>query len=171
MRAPWLAVPALLLLVGCPQGLDPTAAYREAARKIRFSVERVEPSLQLALPLDQSRLVLRVTVGLENPTGTRLRARGFQGRLSLDDQGAGHPLGGVAFSQGIDLPAQGRATVPVDLAFTYRELKESWSPVSAAVKGRRATWRLEGNLDLEVMGFPFTVPVRASKGSGGSSHP
>ena len=169
MRAPWLAVPALLLFVGCPKGLDPTAAYREAARQVRFSVERVEPSLKLALPLDQSRLVLRVTMGMENPTGTRLRARGFQGRISLDDQGSAHPLGGVGFNQGIDLPAQGRATVPVDLAFTYRELKDVWSPVSSAVKGRRATWRLDGTLELDVMGFPISVPVRASKGSGASN--
>lgn len=171
MRAPWLAIPVLILGLGCPRSLDPTAGYREAARQVRFSVEHVEPSLQLAFPLDHSRLVLRVTLGLENPTGTRLRARGFQGQVALSDRAATHPLGSVAFTQGIDLPPQGRARVPVDLALTYRDLKGSWEAVSSAIQGHRATWHLEGRLDLDVMGFPISLPVRASKGSGGPSHP
>lgn len=165
MRAPWLALPALLLLVGCPQ-LDPTAAYREAAQKLRFSVDRVEPSLQLAWPLERSRLNLKLTLGVDNPTGTRFTARGFAGKLSLDEGGANHPLGDVGFNQGIDLPAQGRASVPVDLGFTYEQLKQAWSPISGAVKGHRGTWRVEGQLQLDVMGFPLSVPVRASKASG-----
>ena len=165
MRGRWLAVPALLLLTGCAE-LNPALLYRNAARQLRFSLDRVEPSLQLAFPLENSRVGFRLVVGVENPSQVRFRARSLGGKLALEEGTNTHAIGQVAFSQGIDLAPGGRSQMPVDLSFGYRELQQAWGPLGSAIRGKKGTWRLDGQLQLEAYGIPFTMPIRASKGTG-----
>lgn len=165
MRKAWLAVPAMLLLTGCAE-LNPARMYQDAARQLRFSLDRVEPSLQLSFPLEESRLGLRLVIGVENPTQVRLQARSLAGRIHLDEGTESHPVGQVSFNRGIDLAPASRSQMPVELSFTYRELKQSWAPIQAAIRGRKSTWRLEGQLQLDAFGFPITLPLRASKTAG-----
>ena len=76
-----LAVLALPLgTLGCV-ALNPAIRYQEAARQLRFSLDRVEPKLELAFPLEESRLRLRLEVGVDNPTGQALRTREVSGEI------------------------------------------------------------------------------------------
>jgi len=163
MRRAWIAVPALFLLTGCA---DLVRNYQEAARQLRFELERVEPSLHLSLPLEESRVGFRLVIGVDNPSQIHFRIRGFSGRLSLEGGSETHPIGQVAFSKGIELAPGGHSQVPVDLSFNYRELKQAWSPLTSTLRGQKGTWSLEGQLQLEAFGIPFTVPIRPSKTTG-----
>lgn len=163
MKRPWLAVPALLLLSGCA-GLDPASAYREAARQLKFTLDRVDPSIQLAFPLERSRLRLHLTVGIENPTTVRFQARSISGRIFLDSDGVSHGIGQLNFTQGVDLKPSARTPVAVDLSFSYDDLKQSWGSLRMVSAGARpGTWRLDGQVGLDVMGIPLTTPLRIQK--------
>jgi hypothetical protein len=155
-----------VLLVGC-EALNPALRYEEAARGLRFSLDRVEPQVELAFPLEQSRLRLRLDVGVVNPSDQRLRTRRVSGDLRLSAQGAEHALGSVSFPEGADIAPKGRSVLKVDVAFGYADLKSAWGPLSGAVLRREpATWSLAGQARFEVLGIEFGVPFRASKGSG-----
>lgn len=165
MRRAWIALPVLLLL-GC-EGLNPAVVLQEAARQLRFSLDRVEPRLELAFPLENSRLHLGLVVGVENPSGQRLKARSLSGDLALTQGGVRSPLGKVTFPEGLDLQPKGRGTVKAELSFGYRELKAAWDPLSrAVVRKEAATWHLDGEAQLEAFGIPFRAPFHATKGSG-----
>lgn len=164
MRKLW-AVP-LFLMLGC-EALNPVVALQAAAKKLDFRLERVEPHLELAFPLENSSLHLVLVLSVDNPSDTRVRALGLGGDLGLEVGGAAHGLGKVAFPTGFDLQPRTRGTVQADLRFSYRELKEAWGPLRKAVLEKQpATWRLTGDARIDAFGIPFTVPIRASKGSG-----
>ena len=159
MRWAWMAVPALLATTGCAE-LNPARLYQDAARQLRFSLDRVEPSFQLAFPLEDSRLGIRVVVGVDNPTSVHFKATGLAAQIYLDEATQSHSIGQVAFTRGIDLVANGRSQMPVDLGFSYRDLNQGWGPVNTAIRARKGTWRVEGTLQMEAFGLPFTLPVR-----------
>lgn len=153
----------LLALPGC-RNLDPAAAYRQAARQLEFSLDQVEPSLQLAFPLEQSKLGLRLTLGAKNPTTVRFKARTIAGSITLESDGARHAVGQMSFAQGLDLPPSATTPVVVDLLFAYRDLRGSWASLRSVGSGNRpGTWRLDGHMGLEVLGIPLTVPLNVQK--------
>jgi LEA14-like dessication related protein len=165
MRRLWV-LPALVLLVGC-EAINPALRYEEAARQLRFSLDRVEPNVELAFPLEQSRLRLRLEVGVDNPSDQRLRTRRVAGDLHLNAQGADHALGSVSFPEGADIAPKGRSVLKVEVTLGYRDLKEAWGPLSGAVlRHEAATWSLAGEARFEVLGIEFGVPFRTSKGGG-----
>jgi LEA14-like dessication related protein len=141
--------------------------YRDAARQLNFTLESVEPRVELSFPLERSRIVLRIQVGVNNPSSVHFKLRGLGGRLSMDEGQNSYAIGSLNLPQGLDLPPSQRAVVPVDLSFTYEELKQAWKPLSSTITNHRAvTWRLEGEAQLNAMGFPITIPVRTSKNTG-----
>jgi LEA14-like dessication related protein len=165
MRRLW-ALPALVLLVGC-EAINPALRYEEAARQLRFTLDRVEPRLELAFPLEQSRLRIRLDVGVDNPSDQRLRTRRVAGDLRLTAQGADHALGNVSFPEGADLAPKGRSVLKVEVALGYSDLKEAWGPLSGAIlRHEPATWNLAGEARFEVLGIEFGVPFRTRKDSG-----
>ncbi|GLH73041.1 hypothetical protein GETHLI_15430 [Geothrix limicola] len=165
MRRPW-AMTALVLLIGC-EAVNPALRYEEAARQLRFSLDRVEPQIDLAFPLEQSRLRLRLEVGVENPSDQRLRTRRVTGDLRLNAQGVDHALGSVSFPEGADIAPRGRSTLLVDVGFGYGDLKNAWGPLSGAVlRHAPATWGLSGVARFEVLGIEFGVPFSTRKESG-----
>jgi len=165
MRKAWLALPALLLFTGCAE-LNPARIYQDAARQLRFSLDRVEPSLQLSFPLEESRVGIRLVLGVDNPTQVRMQARGLTGRINLDEGAQSHSIGQVSFNRGVDLAPGTRSQMPVDLSFSYRELKQAWGPLQSVLRGQKGTWRLEGQLQVDAFGIPISLPVRASKSTG-----
>ncbi|MBP1772637.1 MAG: hypothetical protein H6P99_1800 [Holophagaceae bacterium] len=165
MRRLW-ALPALVLLVGC-EAINPALRYEEAARQLRFTLDRVEPRLELAFPLEQSRLRIRLDVGVDNPSDQRLRTRRVAGDLRLTAQDADHAIGAVSFPEGADLAPKGRSVLKVEVALGYGDLKEAWGPLSGAILRREpATWNLAGEARFEVLGIEFGVPFRTRKDSG-----
>ncbi|HLP29864.1 MAG TPA: hypothetical protein VK150_00795 [Geothrix sp.] len=165
MRRLW-ALPALVLLVGC-EAINPALRYQEAARQLRFTLDRVEPRLELAFPLEQSRLRIRLDVGVDNPSDQRLRTRRVAGDLRLTAQGADHAIGAVSFPEGADLAPKSRSVLKVDVALGYGDLKAAWGPLSGAVlRHEPATWNLSGEARFEVLGIEFGVPFRTRKDSG-----
>ncbi len=165
MRKAWLISP-ILLLAGC-EALNPAIALREAAGQLRFSLDRVEPRLELAWPLDRSRLRLGLVLGVENPSGTKISARGLKGDLTMVHGGATHPLGRVLFPEGVNLEPRARGTLRAELSLSYSELKAAWEPIRKVVGQKEAAqWKLDGSAKLEAFGLPFEVPFHAMKGSG-----
>lgn len=165
MRRLW-ALPALVLLVGC-EAINPALRYEEAARQLRFTLDRVEPRLELAFPLEQSRLRIRLDVGVDNPSDQRLRTRRVAGDLRLTAQGGDHAIGNVSFPEGADLAPKGRSVLKAEVALGYGDLKEAWGPLSGAIlRHEAATWNLAGEARFEVLGIEFGVPFRTRKDSG-----
>lgn len=165
-RGLFILLPALICSLGCDV-INPGVALRAAARQLSFSIERVEPSLHIAFPLEDSRLKLRIIVAVDNPTDVHFKATRMAGRISLTQEGAQLPIGHVNMGQGLDLPQNKRSTMPVDLSFSYGDLKENWPAINAAAKGQRGSWRLDGEMELTALGIPINLPIRASKSSGG----
>ena len=167
-----VAVLSLLICAGC-QSLDPSLAYREAARNLRFSLDSVEPRLDLAFPLDRSQLRLRLHLRLQNNSPTRLLAKALGGHLSMQMGEQTHAIGLVSFPSGLDLAPNGRSEVVAELAFDYPAIKAAWGPLSEVLHHNKAAiWHLEGEAKLEVLGFPISIPLRATTQSGRpSDHP
>lgn len=160
-----LALASLLLMCGCGI-VDPVAAYRAAARQLQFSLERVEPKVELAFPLDQSRVRFRFILGVRNDSDLRLRARGLACKLSLDSADKLNPIGDVGLPGGFDVAAKSRATVPLELALTYRDIQAVWRPIMDVVqKHQPAMWKLDGMANLEALGIGFDVPIHSTKHS------
>ncbi|MBI1751812.1 MAG: LEA type 2 family protein [Acidobacteria bacterium] len=165
MRSAFL-LPALAFLMGC-DAFQPALRYEEAARQLRFSLDRVEPRLDLAFPLEESRLSLRLEVGVDNPSDQRLRTRKVAGDLRLSSQGQSLGLGSVSFPEGADIAAKGRSVLKVDVTLNYGDLKAAWGPLSGAVlRHDPATWSLVGEARFDVVGLGFGVPFQIRKASG-----
>ena len=165
MRRVWFAAP-LMLLMGC-DALNPALQMQAAARQLRFTLDRVEPHLDLAFPLDRSRLRIGLELGVDNPTDVRLQTQRVSGDLHLLAQGTDHALGTVAFPEGMDLAPKGRSTLKAELSFGYGDLKTAWGPLSGAVlRHEPATWTLAGEARFQVLGIGFGVPFQTRRSSG-----
>ncbi|HJW73959.1 MAG TPA: hypothetical protein VJ486_14130 [Geothrix sp.] len=165
MRRIWV-LPVVLVMMGC-DALNPALRYEQAARQLRFSLDRVEPQVELAFPLEQSRLRLKLEIGVDNPSDQRLHTRQVGGALRLNARNVDHSLGAVSFPEGADIAPKGRSTLRMEMSFGYADLKAAWEPLSSVVfRKERATWRLEGQARFEVMGIEFGVPLRVSRESG-----
>ncbi len=161
-----MVVPALLLLAGC-EAINPALRYQEAARQLSFTLDRVEPRVELAFPLEQSRLIIQLDVGVDNPTDQRLRTRRVLGDLKLDAQGGDHPLGSVSFPEGADIAPKGRSVLKVEVALSYGDLRSAWGPLAGALQRHEpATWSLAGEARFEILGIEFGVPFSTRRESG-----
>ena len=161
MRLGWAALPLLAAVTAC----SPARKYQEAARSLRFTLEQVEPDLQLAFPLERSRIGFNLTVGVQNPSTVAFHLRTFEGtfRLELGNQhhtpGPGDPAeppgpargrrGPAGGAPGVQLPGPGGTCWP-DLEATLD-------------RNRPGAWELDGTLRGEVHGLPGTVPVRTRR--------
>jgi LEA14-like dessication related protein len=160
MRLGWVAVPLLIAIPAC----SPVRRYQEAARSLRFSLDRVEPNLELAFPLDRSRITFDVTIGVENPSTVPFHIRGFEGAFRLETDGVPKPMGEVRLSRALDLPAGGKAQMAVALSFGYQDLAERWPALQAVLHGESAgSWDLDGDLRGDVYGIPVQLPVHTRR--------
>jgi len=165
MRLGWVALPVLLALPAC----SPVGRYQEAARSLRFTLDRVDPDIQLAFPLDRSMLRFQVTLGVENPSTVPFHLFGFEGVFRLDMDGDRKPLGDVRLVRPLDLPAGGQQQMVVDLGFSYKDLAGRWTALQSALHGERpGAWELEGTLRGEVYGISVNLPVRTRRSFGTS---
>ena len=163
MRPGWVALSLLIAVPAC----SPVRKYQEAAQSLRFTLDRVEPDLELAFPLDRSRITFNVTIGVENPSSVSFHLRGFEGAFRLEMDGELQPLGQVKLLRALDLPAGGKAQLAVALSFAYKDLAQAWPALQAALGGERpGVWALEGNLSGDVHGFPVQVPIRTRRSFG-----
>ena len=159
----FMTIASLLLTCGCSM-VDPVMAYRAAAQQLHFSLERVEPKIELAFPLEQSRIRFRFELGVGNDSNLRLHARGLNCKLSLHSAEQINAIGDVGLPGGFDVAAKSKATVPLELALTYRDLQAVWRPIMDVVQNHKAaTWKLDGTANLEALGIGFDVPIHSSK--------
>lgn len=158
-----LTIANLFLMCGCGI-VDPVASYRAAAQQLHFSLERVVPKVELAFPLDQSRIRFRFDLGVGNDSNLRLHARGLNCKLSLNSGEQFSTIGDIGLPGGFDVAANGKATVPLELALTYRDLQAVWRPLMDVVQHHQAaTWKLDGIANLEAAGIGFDVPIHSTK--------
>ncbi len=161
-----LAALSVLLLTGCA-AFDPAAMLREAAKDIHFNLEKVSPRLELAFPLDQSRLVLDLDLGVQNDSGQRFRTRTIGGALNLAANGTSHGLGTVAFPEGLDIASRSHSALHAQVGLSYGQVREAWSAIRASVVDHEpATWSLDGTAHLDLLGMDVAVPFKTSKGTG-----
>ena len=165
MHLGWLALPGVLAMVACA----PVRTYQKAAQSLRFSLDRVQPGLELAFPLDRSRLSFQITLGVENPSKVPFHLQSFQGELRLASGDATPPVGQVTLVRPVELPAAGRTELTVEIAFRYQDLRDQW-PALAATLGPDAAgaWSLDGQLKLEAYGIAWQVPVKTRRTFGGA---
>ena len=160
MRPGWSALPVLLALAAGP-ACSPVPRLQAAARSLRFTVDRVEPSLQLAFPLERTRLAIQITVTVDNPSEVAFHLKGFEGDLHLEVPSETFPLGHVALVKPLDLAPQGHATLTMAVSFAYRDLQDHWPAIQAAlVPGAAGAWSLEGKLQLQAYGVNWALPVK-----------
>ncbi|BDU71202.1 NDR1/HIN1-like protein [Mesoterricola silvestris] len=164
MRATRLALPALVLATAC----TPVRDYQEAARGLRFHLDRVEPSVHLALPLDRSRMAFRVVVGVDNPSTVPFHVLGFTGDLKLESRGATHAIGRMDLARPLDIPPQGSGRMEVEVSFSYGDLRDNWVAIQAAAQGGSGAWRLDGVLKADAFSFAIQLPVKSRKAFGGA---
>ncbi|HXC17614.1 MAG TPA: hypothetical protein VNV60_09260 [Holophagaceae bacterium] len=161
-----IAAASILMLTGCA-AFDPTTALRAAAQELRFSLDKVSPRVELAFPLDQSRLVLDLDLGVQNDSSEHLRTRAVGGALNLATGGGNHGLGTVAFPEGLDIAAQSRSNLHAQVGLSYGQVCEAWSAIrSSVVDHEPAIWSLDGTAHVDVLGFDVAVPFKTSKGTG-----
>jgi LEA14-like dessication related protein len=164
MRPARLAFPILVVAAAC----SPVQTYRDAARTLSFHLDRVEPSVHLALPLDRSRMAFRVIVGVDNPSKVPFHLSGFTGDLKLETRGAVRSIGRMELARPLELPASGSASMEVEVSFTYGDLRDNWVPIQAAAQGGSGVWHLEGTLKAEAHGIPLQFPVKSNRAFGGA---
>ena len=160
MRLGWVALPLLIAIPAC----SPVRKYQEAARNLRFTLDRVDPDLQLSFPLERSRIGFQVTLGVTNPGTVAFHLRGFEGAFQLETDGVLQPLGQVRLVRPLDLPAGGQAQLVVALAFSYRDLADRWPAIQAALHGEKpGVWELDGTLNGSAYGIPIQAPVHTRR--------
>ncbi len=164
MRPARLVLPVLVLATACA----PVRDYREAARGLRFHLDRVEPRVHLALPLDRSRMAFRVVVGVDNPSGVPFHVSAFTGDLRLETRGATHAIGRMELARPIELAPRGSGSMDVEVSFSYGDLRDNWVAIQAAAQGGSGAWLLEGALKTEAYGFPIQLPVKSRRAFGGA---
>ena len=165
MRLGWQALPWLIALEAC----SPVRNYQEAARSLRFTLERVQPRLKLAFPLDRSTLAFQITLAVDNPSTVPFHVRGFEGELGLEAPNGAHPIGHVGLLKALDLPPGGRADLTVEVSFACRDIREQWDALQGAL-GPEAlgAWNLEGSLKLDAYGLSWQMPVKTRHTFGGA---
>lgn len=164
MRTGRLAFPILVFATAC----SPLRDYQEAARSLRFHLDRVEPGLRLSLPVDRSHVAFRLILGVENPSTVAFHVLAFSGELRLEAAGAPRPIGRIELATPLDLPPGGSAKLDAELTFSYGELRDNWVALQSIAKGAPGAWHLEGTLKAETHGFNLQLPVRASRSFGGA---
>ena len=163
MRLGFRAVPLLLALGAC----SPVRNVQAAAHSLTVAVTRVEPRIQLALPLDQSRLIIRITATVDNPSEVPFRVRGFTGWLALESPGDPIPVGQVVLAQPVELPPHDHAILSVEVSFTYQTLQAQWPALQATLApGAAGAWILDGRLDAEAYGLGWQLPVHTRRAFG-----
>lgn len=165
MRLGRLAVPILLLAPACTQVRE----YQEAARSLSFRLERVEPQVRLALPLDRSGITFRIVVAVENPSKVAFHVAGFAGDLLLEAGGSPFTLGHVDLARPLDLAPASTGRMEAEVTFTYGDLRDHWARIEAVTRGASGAWSLQGTLKAEAYGVPLSLPVRTRRAFGGSA--
>jgi hypothetical protein len=158
-----MALPLLAAATAC----SPVREYEQAARALTFRLERVDPQLRLALPLDRSAVTFRLVVAVENPSGVAFHLLGFAGDMILDTGGASFTLGKVELVRPLDLAPASTGRMEADVTFTYGDLRDNWARIESAGRGAPGSWRLQGSLKAEVHGIPLTLPLKAQRSFGG----
>jgi hypothetical protein len=168
MRRPWVRAPlALLALAACGTGIDPALRYRQAAQSLRYTLDRVQPTLEMRFPLDRSVLKVHLVLGVDNPSSLRFHLQAASGVLWLEKEGRRHRIGEVATRGAIWLEPVGHGAAGLDLAFAYQDLRAAWEPLSDTLLGSgKGTWHLEGKATVEVLGLPLTLPFATSREQG-----
>lgn len=165
MRKGWLAVPLLAASTAC----TPIREYEQAAHSLAFHLERVEPRLHLALPLDRSSITFRIVLGVDNPSRVAFHVLGFTGDMTLEAGGSPFNLGHVELARPLDLAPASSGHLEAEVTFPYEGLRDHWDRIEAAVHGSQGAWNLQGSLRTEAFGLPITLPVRTRRAFGGSA--
>jgi hypothetical protein len=163
MKKAFLAFPLFGILIGCPPALNPLS---NIADKLDVKVDEIEPHLRIQIPPNRSSLDITIHLSIESSASFALGAQSFSGTLGIEHQGATQAITNIKVSKGFDIPARGRASIPITLNLTYDDIKNSWEPINRAARDKSATWKLEGNLQATALGLSVNIPVRATKTTG-----
>jgi hypothetical protein len=163
MKKSLLAFPLIGILAGCPPGLNPLG---NIAEKLDVKVDSIDPHLRLQIPLSRSSLDITINLSVQSSAPVNVIAQSFSGTLGLEQQGSTHPVTDIKISKKLEIPAKGRASIPISLSLKHDDVKNSWDAISRAAREKSATWKLDGKLHVESHGVSAQIPVHATKKTG-----
>lgn len=136
--------------------------YRDAALKLRFSLLRVEPDLQLALPPEQPRLTLGLVLAADNPTSVPFNARELSGALVMDAPEGPVTLSDINLTDGMEIRPNGQSELRAKVSLGFASVRNVWDLLTRSVARKNFEGlRLEGQAKVQAYGRTWTVPLRA----------
>jgi hypothetical protein len=171
MRRPFfLLLPVSLVaglslgLLGCKAMLKP---YEEALRQVHFELAGVSPSIELAFPLDRSKVNLDVRILLDNGSDVPLVADQLAGTLRLQHGGEPVKVGDLSFPGAIQAKAKAKSETNLQVSLGVKDLGPAWTLLrDAFTKGGDLRWELEGSGRVKVYGIFVNTPFRVGRTQG-----
>ncbi len=165
-RPPLLLLPVLALVgtSGCKALVKP---YEEALRQVHFELAGVSPSIELAFPLDRSKINLDVRILLDNGSDVPLVADQLIGTLWVQHGGEPVKVGDLSFPGSIQAKAKGRSETTLQVSLGVKDLGPSWTLLRDAYqKGGDLRWELKGSGRIKVYGIFVNTPFRVGRTQG-----
>jgi hypothetical protein len=153
----------LIALTGCtpPSASDLLSlTVGDISKMLDVKLDRLEPKINIAIPLDRSSFDVTIYLKVENSTNNLLTAMSFVGGLELEQGGTSHYIGGISINDTISLPSKGTALFPITLNLGFNAVRNAWIPLQSAVGSNQASvWRINGSMGVRVNKVTVSVPV------------
>ena len=148
--APFAKTAALLFL------LSSCASSMRNLQNPSYSIRDIEPRIDIALPLSASSIDFDFTLGVDNPNDVRLKLAGVDLAVLINDQPV---LNHVNTYGPVDIPARGIGEVRMRARADYRSMQNLFMSIADAVRGRRASYRIEGTAYYHTMFGNLSFPI------------
>jgi len=157
-----------IAIIGCrAEKMGPKV--EEIVKQLNFKLEKIEPKFRAELPIDKSGFDVVLTLGIENPTDTKINAQSFNGKLSFKQGGDLQFLGDVSFNELLTIQPKSKTSFPIMLQFKYSDVVNAWRPIANVAMGHATEWTLAGNLGVKAYGSTHTIPVQLTETTGQSA--
>ncbi len=157
-RKAWAAAFALLTLSGCAAVME-----RVGLLNCTYSLEKVNPRLEITVPVSRSAVALAFEVKVANPNPSRVTLDHLAFDLRVNDT----PVASGDSRQQKSIEAQSEGTIVIESRFTYEALKEAFLTLAESVRRGEAKYEIKGTAFYDTALGPFQLPVTITKGEVG----
>ncbi len=154
----WAAAFALLSLSGCA-----TVMERVGLLNCKYSLEKVNPRLEITVPVSRSAVALAFEVKVTNPNPSRVTLDHLAFDLRVNDT----PVASGDSRQQKSIEAQSEGMIEIESRFTYEALKDAFLTLAESVRRGEAKYEIKGTAFYDTALGPFQLPVTITKGEVG----
>jgi len=154
-RKAWAAAFALLTLSGCAAVME-----RVGLLNCTYSLEKVNPRLEITVPVSRSAVALAFEVKVTNPNPSRVTLDHLAFDLRVNDT----PVASGDSRQQKSIEAQSEGAIVIESRFTYEALKEAFLTLAESVRRGEAKYEIKGTAFYDTALGPFQLPVTITKG-------